>query len=131
MKNFLMMTLVTITASIGVLEVPEDPFSYSYEIVSSSRSPKDMCELYYAKEHIINTYEAYFMNLDVDKIGEMIKNSINLFLYKEDSRAYYIGGSIVLLLGEARGSTLKGELRSNECDTTVIREKFYIFDLFS
>ena len=57
MKNFLMMTLVTITASIGVLEVPEEPFSYSYEIVSSSRSPKDMCELYYAKEHIINTYE--------------------------------------------------------------------------
>ena len=46
MKNFLMMTLVTITASIGVLEVPEEPFSYSYEIVSSSRSPKDMCELY-------------------------------------------------------------------------------------
>ncbi len=131
MKNYVLFGLITLTASLGVLDVPEQPFSYTYEIVSASRKPSDMTELYYYKEQLIDTYELYFMNLEADKIEQAVKNSISVFKFNDDARPYYINGTIVVLLKEAKGVSLKGELRTSECDKTVIREKFYIFDLFS
>lgn len=131
MKNLVLFSLLTLTASLGVLDVPSEPFSYTYEIVSSSRSPSDMTALYYYKEQLIDTYEQYFMNLEVEKIESSIKNSLFMFKFNDDARPYYINGTIVVLLGKAKGVSLKGELRTSECDGTVIREKFYIFDLFS
>ncbi len=131
MKTKLLITLLTLTASSSVLAIPSEPFSYRYEIVSSSRSPSDMTELYYYKEQLIDTYEQYFMPLGAEKIEEAVKNSIGVFIFNEKARSYYINGTIVVLLGNARGVTLEGQLRKNECDGTVIREKFYILDLFS
>ncbi len=131
MKNYILLGLVTLTASFGVLDVPEQPFSYTYEIVSSSRNPSDITKLYYYKEQLIDTYELYFMDLGVEKIESAIKNSISIFKFDDNARPYYINGTIVVLLGEAKGVSLKGELRTSECDKTVIREKIYIFDLFS
>ena len=131
MKNLLLTFTIALTASSGIFNIPEEPFSYTYEIVSNSRNPSDMVDLYYYKERLIDTYEAYFMNLDVGMIGERVKENISLFKFNDSARVYYISGTIVVLLGSSKGYVVKGNLRSNECDTTVIREKFYIFDLFS
>ena len=35
-----------------------------------------------------------------------------------------------VIIGNGLGPIYKGKLRKNECDESVIREKFYIFELF-
>lgn len=128
----IMLTLLTLLTSItNFLDMPEVPFSYRFEIVSNSRSVEDVTALYYYKEQLIDTYEQYFMPISIEQRATCIKNSINMFSFNSSARSYYIGGSIVVLLGKAQGVEMHGELRKNECDATVIREKIYIFDLFA
>ncbi len=131
MKQILVPLLTLLASSSNFLSIPEEPFNYKFEIVSNSRSVADVTELYFYKEKLIETYETYFMPLGADCIEAAIKNNIGIFSFRDDSRSYYICGSIVVLLGQAKGVEMHGELRKNECDTTVIREKIYIFDLFS
>ncbi len=132
MKTIFVPLLTTLLAATSnFLSIPEEPFSYKFEIVSNSRSIEDVTALYYYKEQLIDTYETYFMPLPLDQLESSIKNNISVFSFNAEARSYYIGGSIVVLLGNAKGVEMHGELRKNECDTTVIREKVYIFDLFA
>jgi len=131
MKSIFLLGSMILTAVSSTLDFPEVPFQYQYEIVSRSRNPKDITELYYYKEKMIDTYEKYFMPLGIEKMEPAIKNNLMMFSFDEDARVHYISGTIVVLLGDARGVEMKGELRRNECDETVIREKIFILDLFS
>jgi len=131
MKHFFLLGAVMLTALSNTMAIPEVPFQYTYEIVSNSRSAKDITELYYYKEKIIDTYEEYIMPLGYEKIEEAVKNNLQLFCFEEDARCSYIQGTIVVLLGKAQGVEMKGQLRKSTCDTTVIREKLFILDLFS
>lgn len=131
MKHFFLLGAVALTVLSNTLSVPEVPFQYAYEIVSNSRSAKDVTELYYYKEKIIDTYESYIMPLGYDEIEEAVKNNLQLFCFRDDARCSYIGGTIVVLIGNAQGVEMKGQLRKSSCDETVIREKLFIFDLFS
>ncbi len=58
-------------------------------------------------------------------------NDIDLFNMNNNCRSYYVSGTIVVLIGEAKGMTITGDLRSNSCDETVIRTKIFIFDIFN
>ena len=130
MKSFLMLSMMLVSATSGVLSVPESPFQYRYEIMASSRKSVDVVALYKYKEKLIDTYEQYFMPLPKEQLEYCIRENISQFAFEEDARAYYISGTIVVLLGDAKGLTISGELRSSDCDNTVIREKLFIFDLF-
>ena len=54
MKHFFILGAAMLTVLSSAMEIPEVPFQYSYEIVSNSRSAKDVTELYYYKEKIIS-----------------------------------------------------------------------------
>lgn len=131
MKLYFFLFSMLVSSSTGIFSIPEEPFQYRYEIVSNSRNQEDVIHLYYYKEKIIDTYETYFMPLELEKRETAIRNHIDIFSFEEDARSYYIGGTIVVLLGKARGLELHGELRKSECDSTVIREKIFIFDIFA
>lgn len=131
MKPYFFLFSMLLSSSTGIFSIPEEPFQYRYEIISNSRSSDDVVHLYYYKEKIIDTYEAYFMPLETEKREMAIRNGVDLFAFDEDARSYYIGGTIVVLLGKAKGLELRGELRKSECDSTVIREKIFIFDIFA
>ena len=45
MKHFFILGAAMLTVLSSAMEIPEVPFQYSYEIVSNSRSAKDVTEL--------------------------------------------------------------------------------------
>ena len=105
-------------------------FKYSYQIKANSYLPRDSVSLYYYKEKLIDKYEDLAFTIKEDYLGEFIKSNINEFNFDETCKAKYINGTILLVLGEGKGSTIEGKLRMNSCDDSVIREKIYLLDIF-
>ncbi|MBE6132431.1 MAG: hypothetical protein E7180_03445 [Erysipelotrichaceae bacterium] len=105
-------------------------FKYTYQIKGNSYSPKDSVNLYYYKEKLIDKYEDLVFTLKEDYVGEFIKTNIHEFDFDKKCKAKYINGTILLIVGEGKGSLIEGKLRINSCDDSVIREKIYLLDIF-
>ena len=86
--------------------------------------------LYYYKEKLIDKYEDLVFTLKEDYVGEFIKTNIHEFDFDKNCKAKYINGTILLIVGEGKGSLIEGKLRINSCDDSVIREKIYLLDIF-
>lgn len=108
-----------------------EPFKFKYEITANSNYAGDIYNLYTYKEKVIDIYDEYFLPLSDENREKKLINSIDLFNVSDKCRAYYVSGTIVVLVGEAKGMTLLGDLRTNSCDETVIRTKIFIFDIFN
>ena len=80
---------------------------------------------------MIDIYDKHFLFLNETKREDKLINNIDLFEFNDDCRSYYVSGTIVLLIGDAKGMTITGDLRTNSCDETVIRTKVFIFDIFN
>ena len=106
-------------------------FKYAYQIKANSYSPRDSVNLYYYKEKLIEKYEELTFTLKQSYINSFLKDNISLFEFDETCSAKYINGTILLTLGQGKGSVIEGKLRVNACDDSVIREKIYLFDIFS
>ena len=130
MNKFFLSGLLILTTSYGALEVNNNDFIYQYQIIGNSKKSADVLELYYIKERVIDTYESFFINIEPSLISSAIKEKIYLFKFKENIQAYYKNGIILLIIEQGNGLSLKGTLRTSMCDETVIREKFFILDLF-
>ena len=130
MNKLFLSGLLILTTSYGALEVNNNDFIYQYQIIGNSKKSADVLELYYIKERVIDTYESFFINIEPSLITSAIKEKIYLFKFKENIQAYYKNGIILLILEQGNGLSLKGSLRTSMCDETVIREKFFILDLF-
>lgn len=130
MNKFFLSGLLILTTSYGALEVNNNDFIYQYQIIGNSKKSADVLELYYIKERVIDTYESFFINIEPSLISSAIKEKIYLFKFKENIQAYYKNGIILLIIEQGNGLSLKGSLRTSMCDETVIREKFFILDLF-
>lgn len=130
MNKFFLSGLLILTTSYGALEVNNNDFIYQYQIIGNSKKSADVLELYYIKERVIDTYESFFINIEPSLITSAIKEKIYLFKFKENIQAYYKNGIILLIIEQGNGLSLKGSLRTSMCDETVIREKFFILDLF-
>ena len=130
MNKFFLSGLLILTTSYGALEVNNNDFIYQYQIIGNSKKSADVLELYYIKERVIDTYESFFINIEPSLISSAIKEKIYLFRFKENIQAYYKNGIILLIIEQGNGLSLKGSLRTSMCDETVIREKFFILDLF-
>lgn len=105
-------------------------FKYSYQIKGNSYLPRDSVNLYYYKEKLIDKYENLVFTLKEDYVGEFVKTNIQEFEFDSFCKAKYINGTILLIIGEGKGSTIEGKLRANSCDDSVIREKIYLLDIF-
>ena len=130
MNKLFLSGLLILTTSYGALEVNNNDFIYQYQIIGNSKKSADVLELYYIKERVINTYESFFINIEPSLISSAIKEKIYLFKFKENILTYYKNGIILLIIEQGNGLSLKGSLRTSMCDETVIREKFFILDLF-
>ena len=130
MNKLFLSGLLILTTSYGALEVNNNDFIYQYQIIGNSKKSADVLELYYIKERVIDTYESFFINIEPSLISSAIKEKIYLFKFKENIQAYYKNGIILLIIEQGNGLSLKGSLRTSMCDETVIREKFFILDLF-
>ena len=130
MNKLFLSGLLILTTSYGALEVNNNDFIYQYQIIGNSKKSADVLELYYIKERVIDTYESFFINIESSLISSAIKEKIYLFKFKENIQAYYKNGIILLIIEQGNGLSLKGSLRTSMCDETVIREKFFILDLF-
>ena len=130
MNKLFLSGLLILTTSYGALEVNNNDFIYQYQIIGNSKKSADVLELYYIKERVIDTFESFFINIEPSLISSAIKEKIYLFKFKENIQAYYKNGIILLIIEQGNGLSLKGSLRTSMCDETVIREKFFILDLF-
>ena len=130
MNKLFLSGLLILTTSYGALEVNNNDFIYQYQIIGNTKKSADVLELYYIKERVIDTYESFFINIEPSLITSAIKEKIYLFKFKENIQAYYKNGIILLIIEQGNGLSLKGSLRTSMCDETVIREKFFILDLF-
>ena len=113
----------------GALNEPVS-FTYTYRIVGNSYHPADQTSLYYYKEQLIDQYEALVFGNEEREYPDILKKNIGTFRFDDQCIPAYSNGSLLLVIGNGNGMTIKGNLRRNGCDENVIREKFYIFELF-
>lgn len=130
------MKLVSVSISLLALSISafsslsSEPFKYKYEITANSNKAGEVIKLYDYKEKLIDTYDSYFLTLSEKEREKKLISSIDLFKIDDNCRSYYASGTIVVLVGDAKGMTITGDLRNDTCDETVIRTKVILFDIF-
>ena len=127
--NYKMLIPFISLLGVGTISEPLN-FQYQYKVVGNTYHPFDQTQIYFYKEKLIDTYEYLVFGFDEREHGNIIKNNIDSFVFDDNCIAAYQEGQIVLIIGNGLGPIYKGKLRKNECDENVIREKFYIFELF-
>lgn len=105
-------------------------FKYLYQIKGNSFATRDCIDIYYYKEKLIDKYEDIAFTLKEEYLDEVFRTNISLFKFDDKCFPSYKNGIILLTIGEGKGSLIEGKLRYNACDSEVIREKIYIFDIF-
>jgi len=121
---------ITVLTTIGAKLQTSTSFNYTYQIITNSYSLNDEVQGYYYKERLIDEYEALAFHNEERKHQEIIMANIDRFKFDDNCYPYYYNGGIFVIIGNGQGMSIKGHLRKNECDESVIREKIYIFDLF-
>lgn len=104
-------------------------FLYKYEVVLNSNNTKDVIQGYLYKEYLIDQYNNLITYLDPSLHTNAIINNIEIFA-KEGSYSKYVNGVIVVYVGEARGSSISGELKTSGCDNSNVRVKFFFSKFF-
>ncbi|MCH5172322.1 MAG: hypothetical protein J1F31_05805 [Erysipelotrichales bacterium] len=130
MKYF-SISLGILAVSISVFaSLSSEPFKYKYEITANSNHAEDLYKLYDYKEKLIDIYDEQFLLLNEKEREKKLVSDIELFNIDDTCRSYYASGTIVILVGDASGMTISGDLRKDSCDETVIRTKIILFDIF-
>ena len=106
-----------------------EEFIYKYEIVLNSNDNKDVIKGYLYKEYLIDQYNGLIEYLDPSLHTNAIVSNIDIFA-KDGSYSEYKNGRIIVYIGEAKGSSISGELKNNTCDTSHIRVKFFFSKFF-
>lgn len=104
-------------------------FLYKYEIVLNSNESKDVIKGYLYKEYLIDQYNNLINYLDPSLHTQAIIDNIEIFA-KEGSKSEYVNGKIVVYVGMGKGSSLSGDLKSNSCDSSKLRVKFFFSKYF-
>lgn len=129
--KFFSISLAVLALSASVFSsLSSEPFKYKYEITANSKHAADIYNLYDYKEKLIDIYDEHFLFLNEKEREKKLISSIELFNIDNNCRSYYSSGTIVVLVGDANGMTISGNLRKDSCDETVIRTKIILFDIF-
>lgn len=108
----------------------EEEFRYEFEVILNSNEFNDVKKGYVYKEYLIDVYNDLIMYLDESLIKEAVNTNINSFAYK-GSKSFYSDGRIVVVIGNGKGESIKGSLKTNYCDTSKIRTKFFFSKFFN
>ncbi len=104
-------------------------FKYQYEVVLNSNDTKDIVKGYLYKEYLIDQYNNLISYLDPSLHTSAVINNIEIFA-KEGSYSEYVNGIIVIYIAEAKGNSITGTLKSNSCDNSNVRVKFFFSKFF-
>lgn len=122
----LLSTILVATTSVNSYS----SFEYKYQIKTASYTPLDEAAGYYYKEKMIDKFEYELFTLEENEHTEYVINNLEHFKLSDDAKVSYQMGTICITLGEGKGRIIRGNFRKNECDEKVIREKYYILELF-
>ena len=128
-KKIVASILLSTGLVVGGVSQKNKEFMYSYRVVLNSNSVSDVLDGYTYKEYLIDEYNSLINYLDPSLHQDAIINNINKFA-KNGSSAKYEDGVIVVYVGEAKGDSIKGELKKDSCDTSNVRVKFYFSKYF-
>ena len=107
----------------------KEEFLYQYEIVLNSNDIKDVSRGYLYKEYLIDNYNNLIKYLDPSLHTKAVKDNIEILAY-DGSVSEYKNGKIVVYVGEAKGESLNGSLKSDSCDNSKMRIKFFFSKYF-
>jgi len=130
MLKKLVATVVLSTGLVaGSVKETTQAFKYEYTVVLNSNSMSDLLDGYTYKEYLIDEYNDLINYLDPSLHQDAVINNIDTFS-KKGSVSKYEDGKIVVYVGDAKGSSIHGELKKDSCDTSNIRIKFFFSKFF-
>ena len=109
-KKFITTIILSTGLVVGGVSKENKKFNYEYTIILNSDSTLDLLDAYTYKEYLIDEYNDLINYLDPSLHTDAVINNINSFA-KEGSVAKYVDGKIVIYVGEAKGNSIKGELK--------------------
>ena len=113
----LILSISNLSKTIALEEV-----NYRYKIVSNSNSIDDLIELYKTKELFVISYNNALENdFDIKKVY----TSFSQYVVNLE------GNNFVILIGEAKGISLEGKLKSSVCDESTLNNRYALLEWFS
>lgn len=104
-------------------------FTYEYKITAASNDINDMLIMYDVKQNFLKKYEDLVLTVNEKYHREMVINNLDNFVDIENIKCSYIDEKIVIVIGEGKGGSIQGSLKTNICDSESINYKMFIFDL--
>jgi len=126
MKKYLALILIAITlfftvSSLSKIEAKEE-YDYKYKVIANSNSIDDLVELYETKEILVISYNNAIEN---DLLIEDVYHSFS------NENIVLEGNTFVIRLGNAKGISLEGKLKTNACDTSTINNRYALLEWLS
>jgi hypothetical protein len=122
-------TLLFLGGTLLISNAQKPKFTYEYMITSNSNDINDMLVMYDVKQDFIKTYDELVLALNEEHHRDTIINNLDKFIDSDLGKCEYLNEKIVITIGEGKGGTIEGYLKSNICDSEKTNYRIFIFDL--
>jgi hypothetical protein len=122
-------TLLFLGGTLLISNAQKPKFTYEYMITSNSNDINDMLVMYDVKQDFIKTYDELVLSLNEEYHRDTIINNLDKFIDSDLGKCEYLNEKIVITIGEGKGGTIEGYLKSNICDSEKTNYRIFIFDL--
>lgn len=131
MKNKLLCNalLITIGGTLLLSNTSKPEFTYKYIVKAASNDISDMLVMYDVKQNFIKKYDELVLTVNEQYHREMVINNLNNFIDINIGKCEYIDEKIIITIGEGKGGSIEGDLKTNICDSETANYKMFIFDL--
>lgn len=104
-------------------------FSYEYKITAATNDISDMLIMYDVKQTFLKKYEELVLTVNEEYHRDMIIDNLDNFIDPSLGNCKYLNEKIIITIGEGKGGTIEGYLKSNICDSDATNYRMFIFDL--
>lgn len=121
--------LITIGGTLLLSNTSKPEFTYKYIVKAASNDISDMLVMYDVKQNFIKKYDELVLTVNEQYHREMVINNLDNFIDINIGKCEYIDEKIIITIGEGKGGSIEGELKTNICDSETANYKMFIFDL--
>lgn len=121
--------LIATLGSLLISNKNKPEFSYKYKITASSDEVSDMLVMYDVKQDFLKKYNELVLTLNSEYHRDAVIDNLDEFIEKEKGVCKYLNETIVIVIGEGKGGSIEGNLKTNICDEETTNYKIYLFDL--